>query len=448
MRHLFSYLLILLFMVPCAYATEGQTTLVVTYPKSDVVERFESEHPDVVISSAAVVFSSAEDLITRLLTKDSTVDLYIINVSDGLALLKDKGYLPVIQSASIAHEIGGWYPVIRDCVMSDEGIVAVPFDITTGEWQLNEALWAEKCPHLKLETWEDFFNLILWWQNDPDFAEEFNVSINGLGQTQVASEMLYAYVQTYESSDAPLNFDTLAFRQTLEAVTHLDPILIDEDEDEEEWNNMINRPTLLKTNTSDQYGSSAIYHEWSRIPMPAFEEGGKRCIYGDLSMYVINPYSQHKQEAEWYLEVMLASMPDNERIRFSPAVIAPLETSGWQHTYDLFTEELSQIEIDLLDAPPEDRWKLEDRREYLINWFSAESATDRWLVTVEEQTRYSELVNEHLVLSEKSLFLGIHNMEGFLELERIVNRFLQGNITLDECIQALNTVATMLFYEQ
>lgn len=42
-------------------------------------------------------------------------------------------------------------------------------------------------------------------------------------------------------------------------------------------------------------------------------------------MYVINPYSEHYDLAVRFLETVVEAMPQQMKIRFSPAVEAPIE---------------------------------------------------------------------------------------------------------------------------
>lgn len=118
----------------------------------EAVQSFQRQYPSIRLLAADTFFDSQEAFISRLLTQDDTVDIYAITVSMGLENLKEKGFLPVIESSVIQKEMECWYLPIRDCVSSEKGIVAIPYELTTNEWGVNQPLWNEICPEQSIDT--------------------------------------------------------------------------------------------------------------------------------------------------------------------------------------------------------------------------------------------------------------------------------------------------------
>lgn len=442
----FLLLLILLNIALSVQAEQAKTTLVVSHANEEAIQLLCSTHDTVEVQRESLSFSDSTDLMTRLLNKDSSVDVYSISVNNGLQALKQKGYLPTIFSSVITEKISHMLPTIRDVVTQQGQIVAVPYDITTSEWGINDELWQEICPNRRLETWQDYFALVQWWEQQEDLSDEYTLSINGLGRQQLTEEMLYAYIQTYERPNEPLRFDTPYFMDTLAAATQLTPIEYTGEEDDEAWNDMINRPTLLQTYIS-RLGYSAVEHCFRRIPMPAFEEGGKRCVYGDLMLYIINPYSQHQQEATWYLEAVLQTMSDQTFILLSPDSAVPLEAPSWKRIYEKFKKELQEIKAALPKADDATRDNLMSRQDTLEDWFSrSDEDQGRYLITAQELETYKELM-QYLFIGDESLFLGFNNADVLTELLHLIDRYFQGNLTLEGCVQEMNRIAAQLYYE-
>lgn len=444
-KHSFFLLLLVLFTIALsAQAEQAKTTLVVSSASEDAIQLLRTTHDTVEVQKESLSFSDSADLMTRLLNKDSSVDIYSISVSCGVQALKEKGYLPAISSDVIAEEISHMLPAIREVAMQQGQVVAVPYYISTDGWGINDALWQEICPDRRLETWQDYFELVRWWEQQEELAEEYTLTISGVGRQQLIDEMLRAYIQTYERPDEPLRFDTPYFMDTLASAVQLTPIEYTS-EDDEAWNDMINRPTLMQP-VMGQLGSSSD-RNFRRIPLPAFEEGGPRCVYGYLELYIINPYSQHQQEATWYLEAVVQTMPEDTAISLSPDGAAPLENPYWQKRYDEYKKELEEIEATLPEADDATRQRLMHRKDTLEYWFSqSEEDPGRYLITAKDLKEYQDVM-QYLYIGDESLFLGYNNADVIDDLLHQTDRYIQGNLTLEGCAQEMNRIAAQLFYE-
>ncbi len=445
-KHTFFLLLLVLFTIALsAQAEQAKTTLVVSSASEEAIQLLRNTHDTVEVQKESLSFSDSADLMTRLLNKDSSVDIYSISVSCGVQALKEKGYLPAIPSDVIAEEISHMLPAIRDVAMQQGQVVAVPYYISTDGWGVNDALWQEICPDRRLETWQDYFELVRWWEQQKELAEEYTLTISGVGRQQLIDEMLRAYIQTYERPDEPLRFDTPYFMDTLAAAVQLTPIEYTGEEDDEAWDDMLNRPTLMQPVMS-RLGTFSD-RNFRRIPLPAFEEGGRRCVYGDLTLYIINPYSQHQQEATWYLEAVVQTMPEDTAISLSPDGAAPLESPYWQKNYDKNKKELEEIEAAWPEADDATRERLMRRQSTLEKWFSrSDEEQGRYLITAQELEEYQDVM-QYLYIGDESLFLGYSDADVFYELLHQTDRYIQGNLTLEGCVQEMNRIAAQLFYE-
>lgn len=130
----------------------------------------------------------------------------------------------------------------------------------------------------------------------------------------VARRLVRSYITYYETDEAPLSFDQPALLECLEALRTL-PEDQDVPEDSEAWNEQLNRPTVIQE-TMENIGSGAgMRDSFVAIPEPRFAQEdapGSRERHYDLAVR--------------FLETVVEAMPQQMKIRFSPAVEAPLKT--------------------------------------------------------------------------------------------------------------------------
>ena len=404
----------------------------------DAITCFEAEYPDIHLEECDTLFDSQEKFVSFLLTEDSSIDIYAITVSMGLDALKSKHYLPVLKSSIIEQEVNTWYPAIQSCVSNDEGIIAVPYNLTTNEWGLNENLWNKLFPSSALTTWQEYLNLMLMWQQNDQLVDAYNLSYAGQTQDDVMCTLLFSYISYYETGNAPLDFNTSSFRECLALVYQL-PVKNDEPEDEDQWNERLSMPTLLNE-TPENIGSSAdLSHRFIAIPEPRFDKDSLPILRGDMQMFVINPYSIHREEAILFLETVLQSMPDNQRIRFTANVSVPIENPYWLKYHMDTLDELNSLlgKGQLSESEQDQVEKLQLR---LMD------ESDRFLVTSQESERYQQLA-QYLTFNDESDYFGFQNKKNIGVLLSYTSRYFSDNISLDKCIQELNRISKQVFYE-
>lgn len=284
----------------------------------------------------------------------------------------------------------------------------------------------------------DYLHLILTW--DADALQDYNISYSGLTREDVARSLVFSYISHYETADQPLNFETEAFQECLKTLKLL-PEKRQTEEDEEVWNERLNLPTLLNE-TPENIGSSAdVIHPFTAVPEPRFTKEDEPVVRGDMRMYVLNPYSKHKDEAVHFLEAVIETMPSTMRIRFSASEEAPIENPFWAKRHASLQEKLLILEQKDSEQTRDDAEAIELLRKQLSD------ESDRYLVTADEKQRYEELI-VHLKFFEKSCFFGFQNGNNIDALMNIIHRYLSGSVSLDKCIDELNRISSQIFYEQ
>ena len=198
-------------------------------------------------------------------------------------------------------------------------------------------------------------------------------------------------------------------------------------------------PTLLNE-TPENIGSSAdLSHQFIAIPEPRFDKDSLPILRGDMQMFVINPYSIHREEAILFLETVLQSMPDNQRIRFTANVSVPIENPYWLKYHMDTLDELNSL-LGKGQLSKSEQGQIEKLQLRLMD------ESDRFLVTSQEGERYQQLA-QYLTFNDESDYFGFQNKKNISVLLSYTSRYFSDNISLDKCIQELNRISKQVFYE-
>ena len=244
----------------------------------------------------------------------------------------------------------------------------------------------------------------------------------------VARRLVRSYITYYETDEAPLSFDQPALLECLEALRTV-PEDQDAPEDSEAWNEQLNRPTVIQE-TMENIGSGAgMRDSFVAIPEPRFAQEdapGSRERHYDLAVR--------------FLETVVEAMPQQMKIRFSPAVEAPIENPYWAKRQAEIVEEMSALE-QLPELTEAAQIRLDSLR------WAYQNESDRYLVTQAEKERYQELT-PYLRFHLSSNFLGFQNGSNVDALLAYVERYLSGYLSLDACIQEMDRVSAQIYYER
>ena len=171
-KKLAGLLLACLLLIPLAAGAER--TLYLGGCIDDRIQRsFMKENPDVVLKFDDEILNP-DEIVTRLLTGDTTADLYHPFVDSTFAALVRKGYaMDLSSSGIIAEDVNRMYPNIRRAITNDAGNpVAYPWLLTVDTWKVNITWWRAVFGDEPLpETYAEFFRTMLRWEED--YAEQY-----------------------------------------------------------------------------------------------------------------------------------------------------------------------------------------------------------------------------------------------------------------------------------
>lgn len=409
------------------------------------VKAFEKENPHIALKGVNLSLSSDQTLIERIVTRNADVDIYCIDTQIGLDALKRKGYFIPLESDVIRACIEKMYPSIQAIATFDQEIVCVPIQIETSEWavhrQLRDEFGLENCIP---ESYLDFIEWISGWIQDSDVQEDYNVVTMGIEKKDVLTDVLLNYILQMDAEELPLDFSRPDFVNTLTAIRDMPDWT---NVDGEEWNTMINRPTIIEY-MPPSIEDVSYETDWLRILPPCVDRGCRRVLPARLTLYVVNPFSKNKICALQFLEAVVTHMDDVQAMKMNPGANQPIENAQ----YDRMVKGIED-KIEFLTRSYDQALKGGD--EGMAAFFqmqieSAQSDLDddrmKYWVTEEEIEQYRGLA-PNIAFGDTSPFLKFSGTGSFDSLYDIAWRYCSGFGQADRTIAEMNQCAQMIVFE-
>ena len=239
----------------------------------DITRAFtESTGIPVVFSSAW--YAGAEAVRNDMISGSRDSDIYVVGMQNGARALMEKGYLQDLSaSGKLMEDVGRMYPQLQEAMMLDGKLYGYPYGFNMNLWSINPKLWEQFELGDVPETFLGYVELIERW-NDELAEDNPDYTVTNLynGKQELISQALSHYLYQYEQPDAPISFNTPAFRETMQAIEALDMEPIDwenmtQEDREEIWEQM-DRPALFDMNA---YRTVERSFEYYSTPDGGFE---------------------------------------------------------------------------------------------------------------------------------------------------------------------------------
>lgn len=252
-----------------------------------------------------------QTILQDMMNRESETDIYTMDYewSEFSALL-NRGFLTDMSgNAKIAADNAALYPYIREAVVKDGQIVAVPVGINSGAISINRKVWKEiggteeELP----KTWSQFMD---WLETLPEKVKDQNCRIfeSYVSDTeftwQVMQQILSEYEARLENAGGEFMFNTPELRDLLERVQKVDPDMLGlksqadlEEGYYEDYGDGEYKEPLLEI-----YSESTMRTWGGMTPlMLSFEENEQPILPVNLTVAFINPYSEKADLAAEYL---------------------------------------------------------------------------------------------------------------------------------------------------
>lgn len=373
-----------------------------------------------------VNFRSVYDLTTAdiLNTKNSDVDILCITPFDtvSLKLLKDKGYFTDLSSSAIlSKQVSRLYPGLQKGLTTDDGKIIGWYE--TVETYLPDAAMdvLEQNGMTFANTLLEMFQQITQLADEGVFADEGMAPLGYPGYSRL--NMLNMSIERYLNEQQLLgNRITLNNAELQELLSY---IVANVPEDEDAFPENEDGYSLYEMDVSMPITTDC------HMPMKV-GESSPAAIPASVYVLVVNPYSQHKEEAIHYLEYCAQNVYDETQYRIFADMTEPLV-----NTYQL--ERIAELEsqIAALEAQEQTAEVKEKLEELRVSKVEAEKY--RYTIDTEDIAAW-QAVAGNIVVPEENYFTA--------DLKKLVERLSTGNLTVDGFVQEGNRYFEMVYQER
>ncbi len=247
-----------------------------------VNELFQSAYPDTLLIRHSEAIS-ADALSTKLLTRDDSVDLYMVQVDATYANIKSKGYFASLAGSDLLQQsCQDLSDTILEAIMEDDVLVAYPATLSISSFGVNLDYWQLVFGDDPLpETMEDLLDA--WILYEENYADEYPLLDiwYGFDEEVLCREFIVHYIESHEDAASTLASDA-ALRTVLEKLGKVAEI------------RKAHQRTLSEWDVEESEGKATIFSLFAtRDAMhqnPSFYINTQENLVYDISIFQYTPF--------------------------------------------------------------------------------------------------------------------------------------------------------------
>lgn len=280
---------------------------------------FQTAHPEIELTRQ-VEYNPfcASDAYNEILAGDTGADLYFVAYSSELQELIDQGHIaPLTSSQTLMADHQRLYPVFADAIMHDGELYAVPAYVEYGHWKA-EVTAAQKVT--MPGTLSEMLSLLVSWKEQKENAGQACLGLVVEYREWTALDWLdMAMYQFLMASIEQPQPDVVNCKELLEIMTEVKSCYVDAGlpllpDDARKISYEEPAAIMAYGGNRGYYGISmeAISNHpytYDPIKQPTLFSSLEQKYPAVMMVYVLNPNSQHKEEALAYLEWMAQNRP-------------------------------------------------------------------------------------------------------------------------------------------
>ena len=359
---------------------------------------FTDAHPEYMVSISDG--SGADTLLQDMMNRSPDVDIYSLSMTSGtFSALMNRGFMAELSgSETLSAEVGAMYDSVKNAVMKDGELYAVPMSMYADCLSINKKLLTEKLGYTEEQmpkTWVDVFGLIADLAATRKLEEFPEVSLLGPGYTErdvkfnLFAMMMNSYYVWLDADEANLTRAGGMLEGLCAAFEAIDWSafgLPTEYEEDGEWSYDEENIILSNDNVQPNYGRSRNLE-----PVMLAIAGGEAPMIGaEITVMFVSPFSAHREAAIEYLEMTLALMDDSMRIALMPEENEPILSPWYEENMQYYDGEIANLEAQLAadDLDEEDRDMLEQSLADMTQWREEYAKEGQWQVSPESIESY------------------------------------------------------------
>ena len=405
---------------------------------------FTDAHPEYMVSISDS--TSTDTLLQDMMNRSPDVDIYTLSLTDSaFTALMNRGFLSELSSSdTLSAEVGAMYDSIKNAVMKDGELYAVPMYLYANCLTINEKLLTEKLGYTQEQmpkTWAEVFGLIADLAATHKLEEYPEVSLLGPGyiESDVKSNffamMMNSYYVWLDADEANLTRAGGVLEGLCEAFEAIDWSafgLPTEYEENGEWEYV--EENILFSNDNVQPG---YYRSESFEPLLlSIADGEAPMISTEISVAFVNPFSTHREAAIEYLELTFSKIDKTTRIALMPGENDPILSPWYEENLKYYDETIADYEAQLADEKldEENRDMLEQSLADMKQWREEYEKKGQWQVSAEDIERYREYA-QYLVPMRSAIW----NDGGYSQ----ISQYMDGAITAKQLCSEMEKTLQM-----
>lgn len=399
---------------------------------------YTAQHPGVSVSIDNRIPGFLE-LQESILSRDSGVDIYILDTAGFYADALDKGYTEPLDDHPLLKELSEQlYPVIREALSKDGRLMAFPLSITPYIWTLNRSQWETLNMGEYPATLEETLERARQWKEEKaDEYPDHTFLDTNVGLDVFLSGVVFQYLMGQERIDAPANFDTHVFRSAIDCILrHRD--LFDDP-------NIVSYPLIMPYTT----GSFGILYfdsdEAITILPPGLDTTSPRLCGASMNLMVVNPLSKHKDIAKDFIASCAQQMSTQTQYTLYQSKNEPLKYERYEESLSLRQAEIQKLEELISKAEGAEKTELESRLAFEQSLYQ-QNLEHVWEISP-EWIDIKEATLSNMVIPLRAIFMNSFYSERDQAIQSALNVFTGGNMTIDVLINQLNSIARLQYAE-
>ena len=416
------------------------------------MEDFSIANPDVTFSFIDVFPKNNADLVIHMMGEENAADVYSLSLRNyNLDSLYDKGYFADLQdNGIIKSSVSAMYPYIKDALMRDGKVIALPFSIRNNVNSYNprafEAVgFTEKDVP---KTYGELLDFMITW-NDK-YAEQYpSMSLFGYDADPkvykriVAKSIVQEYAYACQRKGELVKYDTPEMKDLLEKLMDVDFSIIKALTPEStvnDYSTLDDWPKQLFQIWGGASTETGYTDFFTYMPLGLFE-GEEPVVLVEIDALLINPYTQNYDTAQKFVEFMAANQSGTLRANLMPGENEPIRDPNLD--LDWYEKEISDTEKALKEAKEEDKRNIQDRLDLLQREYDQQKRFE-WLSTEKSIAAFRAL-DSYFMLQIPDTIFSLNTNKDLVDL--FYNRFLDGQISVDQLLKELDKKLRMIELE-
>lgn len=376
---------------------------------------------------------------------DNSTDLFVLWLDQGFSELKNAGYCADLSGSTLIREtIQSYYEPIRSALSLDDKPYAIPMYFYLSNWTFNESLWKALFDTRKPPaTFSELLDFMQEWNDDysDKYPDVIPLEYSGSKQEFLVKATEQYILQNY-INNTTLHFNTLEYRAMLESILLLP---IQESTTFEEEAEFLSSKKLFTMLPLKQLG--VMEEDGERlIPIspPMFSPEQTPAIPIGMLVYILNPLCENKDIALNYLETALQSLDPITKASLGKEWNQPILSASNQ-------AKLNELVLQQADLIKRSENASSDTKKDIDDQLSRIDLEMQYLnkhlyLASEEDISYYHQLAPYMVVPVNSPFF-TRNSKEMTTITVILERLIEGQINIDQCLTELDRKASMILAE-